>query len=75
VVTIMFVNALQNKPVEDAENQGFPWWAAIISVVILFLLGRVLLKQNLQPRPVEVFEDRHNPFNNTIFENKDEETL
>ena len=75
VITMMYVYAMQNKPVANTDEQGFPSWAAIVSVVILFLLAKLLAKQKLEARPVEVFEDRNNPFNNTIFEDNNKEEL
>ena len=69
----MYAGAGKGKPVEAVAEQQFPWWMALISIVILFLLFRLLHKLPPSPKPVEVLEDRNNPFANTIFENKDKE--
>jgi membrane protease YdiL (CAAX protease family) len=73
VITVMFFEAKQIKPAEPAAEQQFPWWAALISIVILFLLFRLLRKLPQSPKPVEILEDRNNPFANTIFENKEKD--
>jgi hypothetical protein len=67
----MFFEAKQNTPAEAAGEQHNPWWLAVISIVILILLFRLLRKLPPSPKPVEVLEDRNNPFANTIFENKE----
>lgn len=72
VVTVMFVYSRQHKSVTEAEEQGFPWWTAVVSVAVVILLFRLLAKQPQLPKPVEVTDDRSNPFSNTIFEPKQE---
>jgi hypothetical protein len=51
VVTGMYLTAKQNKPFETSGEQQFPWWVAIISIVILLLLFRLLLKLPSSPKP------------------------
>jgi membrane protease YdiL (CAAX protease family) len=68
VVTFMFYNARHDKPVVTAETPSFPWWAAFFSIVALILLFRWLRKTGRETQPGELFLNRDNPFNNTIFE-------
>lgn len=62
VVTIMYVSARQQKPVEVNDDYNFPWWAAIISVGLLILLFRWLLQMPRSQQPEEVVIERYNPF-------------
>jgi membrane protease YdiL (CAAX protease family) len=73
VVTIMFIAALQNKPVTNAEEQGFPWWLGIISLGVVFFLFNRLAKQPNISGPDEITDDRSNPFKKAIPENNPEE--
>lgn len=68
VVTVMFLAARQNKPVPVMEEQTFPWWTAFFSAAALVFLFRWLRHRHHVQRPEEVFLDRHNPFENSIFE-------
>ncbi|MES2645432.1 MAG: CPBP family intramembrane glutamic endopeptidase [Bacteroidota bacterium] len=71
VVTYMFINTRQHKPVSTETTETFPWWVAIISIVLLVVLFRVLVKSQVEKAPQEVLLSRDNPFDNTIFEGKD----
>lgn len=71
VVTYMFISARQNKPVNTAGEETFPWWAAIFSIAALIFLFKWLRKSSKETSPQEIFFNRDNPFDNTIFENKE----
>jgi membrane protease YdiL (CAAX protease family) len=64
VVTMMFLNARDKKPVDVNQEYSFPWWAALLSVALLIFLFAWLRKINTTAAPVEIIEDRSNPFAN-----------
>lgn len=68
VVTIMFINARQNKSVDTSNEETFPWWAAIFSIALLIVLFKWLKKSATEKAPEEIFFTRDNPFGDTIFE-------
>jgi membrane protease YdiL (CAAX protease family) len=64
IVTMMWMAAGKNKPVELNQEFSFPWWAALVSVVLLYFLFTWLWKLRTTEAPVEIIEDRNNPFAN-----------
>ena len=71
VITFMFINARQNKPVGAPAEETFPWWTAVFSIAALVFLFKWLMKTSIEPAPQEIVFNRDNPFDNTIFENKE----
>ncbi len=63
VVTFMYINARQNKPI-DTNAFSFPWWTAAFSIGALIYLFHHLKKIKQEQMPVEIFYDRNNPFDN-----------
>lgn len=73
VVTYMFIQTKLNKPVSVNTETSFPWWVAIFSVIALWFLFRWLIQLYPGPKPVEVYYNSRNPFDENYLANKGDE--
>ncbi|HSC54095.1 MAG TPA: CPBP family intramembrane glutamic endopeptidase [Phnomibacter sp.] len=62
VVTYMYWLTMNKKPVSLATESSFPWWAGIISLVVVVVLFRWLKKNSEQIVPQEMYEEHVDPF-------------
>lgn len=65
VVTIMYLDTMNNKAPQVTTESSFPWWTAFFSVAALVLLFKWIKNTSKEQAPQEIFFDRHNPFANT----------
>lgn len=62
VVTFMFIAAKQKNAVQSVQEYSFPWWAALASALLLFVLFRWLWLTGRGEKPEEVMINGNNPF-------------
>jgi membrane protease YdiL (CAAX protease family) len=71
-VIYLYVLQQQGKPLDMSTGTGLPWWAGIISVVIILFLIKILFQQSPPETVKEVEAYSQNPFvnDNSLIENE-----
>jgi hypothetical protein len=65
-VVYMYVMHQQGKEIEISNTTVFPQWAWVVSVVLIALMIRQLLKMS-KPEPVEeILQNRNFPFGDKV---------